>query len=205
MYKTIAEAVDFIEKIKPVAAKAEHCEVVVAPPFTALAAAAQAAKGSKVAVSAQDMHWDKEGAHTGDVSSAMLVDAGCTHVIIGHSERRHDHGETDEQVNRKVKAALAAGLTPIVCVGEILAERESGRTGEVLKTQFEGGLSRIDRLRLFPYHNCLRAGLGDWHGSHRNAGNGGGNPSPLRDLARQKFGEEEAQCRAHSLRRQREA
>ena len=130
MYKTIAEAVDFIEKIKPVAAKAEHCEVVVAPPFTALAAAAHAAKGSKVAVSAQDVHWDKEGAHTGDVSPSMLVDAGCTHVIIGHSERRHDHGETDEQVNRKLKAALAAGLTPIMCVGEVLAERESGRTGK---------------------------------------------------------------------------
>ena len=73
----------------------------------------------------------------------MLVDAGCTHVIIGHSERRHDHGETDEQVNRKIKAALAAGLTPIVCVGETLAERESGRTGNVLKTQFEGSLAGL--------------------------------------------------------------
>jgi triosephosphate isomerase (TIM) len=100
MYKTIAETVDFIEKIKPVAAKAGHCEVVVSPPFTALAAAAQAAKGSKVAVAAQDLHWDKEGAHTGDISTAMLRDAGATHVIIGHSERRHDHGETDEQIGR---------------------------------------------------------------------------------------------------------
>src|SRR5579862_8622154 len=133
MYKTIAQAVDFIEKIKPVAASADHCEVVIAPPFTALAAAAGAAKGTKVAISAQDMHWDKEGAHTGDISAGMLVDAGCTHVIIGHSERRHDHGETDEQVNRKVKAALAAGLTPIVCVGETLAEREAGQMQAVLK------------------------------------------------------------------------
>jgi triosephosphate isomerase len=143
MYKTIAEAVDFIEKIAPVAAKAEHCEVIVAPPFTALAAAARAAKGSKVAVAAQDMHWDKEGAHTGDVSPYMLLDAGCTHVIIGHSERRHDHGETDEQVNRKLKAALAVNLIPIMCVGETLAERESGGTAEVLKTQFEGGLAGL--------------------------------------------------------------
>jgi len=143
MYKTIAQAVDFVEKIKSVAAAADHCEVVVAPPFTALSAAAQAAKGSKVAVAAQDVHWDKEGAHTGDIAPLMLVDAGCTHVIIGHSERRHDHGETNEQVNKKVKAALAAGLTPIVCVGETLAERESGQTSEVLTTQFEGSLAGL--------------------------------------------------------------
>ena len=143
MYKTIAEAVDFIEKIKPVAAKADHCEVVVAPPFTALAAAAQAAEGSKVAVAAQDLHWDKEGAHTGDVSPNMLVEAGCTHVIIGHSERRQDHHETEESVNRKTKAALAAGLTPIVCVGELLAEREAGKTEQVLERQVEGGLAGL--------------------------------------------------------------
>jgi triosephosphate isomerase len=133
MYKTIAEAVDFIEKIKPVAANADHCEVVVAPPFTSLGAASAAAKGSKVKISAQNCHWDKEGAHTGDISTGMLLDAGCTHVIIGHSERRHDCGETDEQVNKKVKAALAAGLTPILCVGETLAEREKGETEKVIE------------------------------------------------------------------------
>jgi triosephosphate isomerase len=143
MYKTIAEAVDFIEKIKPVAAQAEHCEVIVAPPFTALAAAAGAARGSKVMLAAQNCHWDKEGAHTGDISTVMLRDAGCTHVIIGHSERRHDCGETDEQVNKKVKAALAAGLTPIVCVGETLAEREKGETEKVLECQFMGGLAGL--------------------------------------------------------------
>ena len=143
MYKTIAEAVEFIEKIKPVAAQAGHCEVIVAPPFTALAAAAAAAKGSKVSVAAQNCHWDKEGAHTGDISTGMLRDAGCTHVIIGHSERRHDCGETDEQVNRKVKAALAAGLTPIVCVGETLAEREKDETEEVLERQLMAGLAGL--------------------------------------------------------------
>jgi triosephosphate isomerase len=143
MYKSIAEAVDFIEKIKPVAAQAGHCEVIVAPPFTALAAAAAAAKGSKVSVAAQNCHWDKEGAHTGDISTGMLRDAGCTHVIIGHSERRHDCGETDEQVNRKVKAALAAGLTPIVCVGETLAEREKDETEEVLERQLMAGLAGL--------------------------------------------------------------
>ncbi len=143
MYKTIAETTDFVEKIKLLADQAEHCEVVIAPPFTALAAAAKAAKGSKVKVAAQDLHWDKEGAHTGDVSAGMLLDAGCSHVIIGHSERRHDHGETDEQVNRKLKAALAAGLVPIVCVGETLAEREAGRTAEVLEGQFRGGFAGL--------------------------------------------------------------
>ncbi len=143
MYKTIAEAVDFVAKVKPLVAAAAHCEVVVAPPFTALRAVAEAVKGSNIAVAAQNVHWDKEGAHTGDVSPGMLLEAGCTHVIIGHSERRHDHGETDEQVNRKVKAALAAGLLPIVCVGETLAEREAGKTEEVLQRQFQGGFAGL--------------------------------------------------------------
>ena len=150
MYKTIAEAVDFIEKIKPVAAKAEHCEVVVAPPFTALAAAAQAAKGSKVAVSAQDVHWDKEGAHTGDISPAMLVDAGCTHVIIGHSERRQYFAETDEIVNKKLHTALKHGVVPIVCIGEVLAEREAGKTESVLKTQVTGAFAGITAAAAAP-------------------------------------------------------
>ena len=143
MYKTIAEAVEFVQKLKPLVANSAHCDVVVGPPFTALRAVADAAKGSNIAVSAQDLHWDKEGAHTGDVSPAMLVDAGCTHVIIGHSERRQDHGETDANVNRKIKAALAAGLAPIVCVGETLAEREAGKTEEVLRRQFQGGFAGL--------------------------------------------------------------
>jgi len=140
MYKTIAEAVGFVQKLKPLVANSSHCDVVVAPPYTALRAVADVARGSNIAVAAQDLHWDKEGAHTGDVSPAMLVDAGCTYVIIGHSERRQDHGETDEGVNRKLKAALATGLTPIVCVGETLAEREAGKTEQVLDRQFRGGL-----------------------------------------------------------------
>src|SRR5579864_5272951 len=139
MYKTVAQALEFVEKLKPVAGRAHHCEVVVAPPFTALNAVAQTARGSAVKVSAQDLHWEKEGAHTGDVSGPMLVEAGCTHVIIGHSERRRDHGETDAQVNKKLKAALAAGLVPIVCVGETLEEREAGETRKVLDRQFQDG------------------------------------------------------------------
>jgi triosephosphate isomerase (TIM) len=143
MYKTIAQAVDYITKLKPIAARAHHCDVVVAPPFTALDAAAEAARGSEVKIAAQDCHWDPEGAHTGDVSPVMLVDAGATHAIIGHSERRRDHGETDEHVNRKLKAALNSGLTPIVCVGETLAEREAGKTQEVLEHQFAGAFAGL--------------------------------------------------------------
>ena len=140
MYKTIAEVVGFVRDLTPLVRGVSHCEIIVAPPFTALRAAADAARGSNIAVAGQDVHWDVEGAHTGDVSTRMLMDAGATHVIIGHSERRHEHGETDQQVNRKLKAALAAGLLPIFCVGETLEEREAGRTGEVLERQFTGGL-----------------------------------------------------------------
>lgn len=143
MYKTIAATQEYVAKLKPVVERAHHCDVVIAPPFTALYAAAAAARGSELRIAAQDLHWDKEGAHTGDVSPVMIVDAGATHVIIGHSERRHDHGETDEQVNLKLKAAQRAGLTPIVCVGETLAEREADQTRAVLERQFAGGFAGL--------------------------------------------------------------
>src|SRR5271168_1598129 len=141
MYKTQGEARAFMAKLLPLVANSHHCEIVVAPPFTALAATAEAAKGSKITVAAQNAHWEKEGAFTGEVSMPMLVETGCRGVIIGHSERRQFFGETDESVNRKVRAALAANLIPIVCVGELLAEREADLTHAVLKRQFEGGLA----------------------------------------------------------------
>jgi triosephosphate isomerase len=143
MYKTIAEAVRFIDVLKPKVASANHCEVVVAPPFTALKAVAEAAKGSNIQVAAQDVSWEKEGAFTGDVSAPMLREAGCTHVIIGHSERRQYHHETDERINRKLKAALTGNMTPIVCVGETLEEREAGRTQAVLERQFTKGFMAL--------------------------------------------------------------
>jgi len=143
MYKTIPEAVDFVSRLKPLVADVTHREVVVAPPFTAIAAVAAAAKGSNIGVSAQDVHWDKEGAHTADISPTMILDAGATYVIIGHSERRQDHGETDANVNRRLKAALAADLKPIVCIGETLAEREASKTQEVLARQFGGGVAGL--------------------------------------------------------------
>ncbi len=194
MFKTRGETVAFIEELKPRVAKVEHCEVIVAPPFTALAAAAQAAKGSKIGIAAQNVHWDAEGAHTGDISPGMLLDVGCTHVIIGHSERRQDHGETDEQVNRKLKAALAAGLTPIVCVGETLDERERGETQSVLERQFQRGfagltLSQFSRI-IIAYEPVWAIGTG------RTATPEQAEESHayLRELAHGQFGEPPAQA-----------
>src|SRR6202022_2199088 len=124
-------------------AVSHHCDVIVAPPFTALTAAAEAARGSSITIAAQDAHWEREGAFTGEVSMTMLVEAGCRAVILGHSERRQLFGETNERVNRKIKAALEAGLAPIVCVGETLAEREANSTHAVLEKQFEEGFAAL--------------------------------------------------------------
>jgi len=139
MYKTQADTRAFFSAFAPLVANSSHCDIVVAPPFTALAAAAQFARGTKIAVSSQDLYWGKEGAFTGEVSAGMLVEAGCRYVIIGHSERRQFFGETDEAVGKKTKAALSAGLTPIVCVGETLAAREAGNAEAVLEKQFRSG------------------------------------------------------------------
>jgi triosephosphate isomerase len=139
MYKKQAETRAFFEAFKPLAAGLADTDVVIAPPYTSLAVAVEAAKGSNIAISAQNLDWRKEGAFTGEVSAEMLADAGCRYVIIGHSERRQFFGETDSGVAQKTKAALDAGLIPIVCVGELLSDREDGRTQEVLSQQFIGG------------------------------------------------------------------
>jgi triosephosphate isomerase (TIM) len=143
MYKTQQQAREFFAAFKPLVSGVTHCEIIVAPPFTAIAACVDAAKGSAIGIAAQDMYWANEGAVTGEVSPQMLVEAGCRGVIIAHSERRQLFGETDESANRKVKAALAAGLTPILCVGETLAEREAGNTQKVLEKQFRGSLAAL--------------------------------------------------------------
>mgnify|MGYP003739349517 FL=1 len=148
--KTVAEAVNLIEAIKEKAADIQGVDIVVCPPFTALQAAKAALAGSSVDLGAQNMHWEKSGAFTGEVSAEMLREVGCHYVILGHSERRQYFKETDEQVNRKAKAALAGGLRPIVCVGELLEERESGRTEAVVSAQVRGslaGLSASDLLK----------------------------------------------------------
>lgn len=143
MYKTAAQTRAFFEAFKPLVAASEHCDVVIAPPFTALSAAVESAKGTAITIAAQNVHWEREGAFTGEVSIPMLQEVGCREVIIGHSEQRLYFGETDERVHRKTKAALAAGLRPIVCVGESLAEREGNLTQAVLERQFDGGLGAL--------------------------------------------------------------
>ncbi len=135
MYKTPAQAREFFRAFLPLLASHTRDEVVVCPPFVDLGAAVEAAQGSGVAVGGQDLHWKAEGAFTGETSAAMLLAVGCTHVIIGHSERRQYFGETDDTVNLKLKCALESGLVPIVCVGEVLEEREAGLTEEVLRRQ----------------------------------------------------------------------
>lgn len=135
MFKTPDQARDFFRDFLPLVAGHDRDEIVVCPPFLAIAASVEAAKGSNVAIGAQDMHWEKEGAYTGEICCGMLLAVGVTHVIIGHSERRQYCGETDDVVNLKLKAALEAGLTPIVCVGEVLEEREAGLTEDVLRRQ----------------------------------------------------------------------
>ncbi len=143
MYKTQAEARAYFSALAPRVHGCVHCDIIVAPPFTAIPVSVDAAQGTPISIAAQDMHGEPEGAFTGEVSAAMLVEAGCRAVIIGHSERRQYFGETDESANRKIKAALGVGLTPILCVGELLAEREGGRTEEVLERQFSGGLAAL--------------------------------------------------------------
>jgi triosephosphate isomerase len=143
MYKTQAETRVFFDVFLPLVANSKHCDIVVAPPFTALDVAAKAVRGTSVAIAAQNVHGQKEGAFTGEICAPMIVEVGCTAVIIGHSERRQYYNESDESVHRKTKAALEEGLTPIVCVGEILSEREGNLTEAALKRQFEGGLGAL--------------------------------------------------------------
>jgi triosephosphate isomerase (TIM) len=135
MYKNPAQTKDFFHEFLPLVTKHDRDEIVVCPPFVDLHAAIELAKDSQVAVGAQNVYWKTEGAFTGEISPTMLVAVGCTHVIIGHSERRQYFGETDDTVNLKLKAALEHGLTPIVCVGEVLEEREAGLTEDVLRRQ----------------------------------------------------------------------
>ena len=146
MYKKTADALQTLAELLPLVKDAEGVEIAVAPPFTLLRSISDALEGTPIAVAGQNCHWEEEGAFTGEVSPGMLVDAGCSHVIIGHSERRRYFGETDETVNRKVKAAVCAGLTAIVCIGETLAEREAEATLTVLERQVRIGLADVPEV-----------------------------------------------------------
>jgi triosephosphate isomerase len=143
MYKTVHQAVVFVKEFRSMVKDLDDVEIVVAPPFTAVHAVAEAARNSTVGVAAQDVYWEREGAFTGEISAPMLKEAGAEYVIIGHSERRRLFHETDEAVNRKLVAALGARLAPIVCIGETLEERESNQTLSVLDRQIRAGLDGL--------------------------------------------------------------
>ena len=143
MNKTASEAKALVEELKAKVKDISSVDIVVCPPFTSIDAAVKAAAGSNIKVGAQNIHWADNGAFTGEISASMLKEAGVEYAIIGHSERRQYFGETDATVNKRLKAALAAGLKPIVCIGELLDEREGGHTQKVLFTQLEGGLADI--------------------------------------------------------------
>jgi triosephosphate isomerase len=148
MYKTAPETRAFFEKFAPLVEHSEHCEVVICPTYPSLEVAAEATEGTRVEIGAQNMHWAKEGAFTGEVSGPMLVAVGVKWVLVGHSERRQFFGETNETVLKRTLAALEFGLQPIVCVGERLEERESGNTEAVLTAQFREGIARLSSEQL---------------------------------------------------------
>jgi triosephosphate isomerase len=145
MYKTPQQARDFCRAFIPLVSNHERDEIVLCPPFVDLAIVHDITKETNIWLGAQDVFWEKEGAYTGEISAQMLKMAGCTHVIIGHSERRQFFNETDDTVNKKLIAALNAGLIPIVCIGEQLAEREAGLTDDILRRQCQGAFREIAR------------------------------------------------------------
>lgn len=140
MFKTGQQAVAMVEELKPLVAGVETVDIVICPPFTALSALQLAVKGTNIRLGAQNMHWAKEGAFTGEISADMLKELGCEYVILGHSERRQYFAEIDETVNNRLKAAVDNGLKPILCVGELLEQREEGKTEAVVEKQVKGGL-----------------------------------------------------------------
>jgi triosephosphate isomerase len=145
MNKTVAEAIDLVKQLKASLSGIEGVEVAVAPPFTALSAVRKELEGSPIQLAAQNLFWEEKGAFTGEIAPLMLKEVGCHYVILGHSERRQFFGETDETVNRKVRATLNQGLKVIFCIGETLKEREEGRTFAVIERQVPGGLKDIPK------------------------------------------------------------
>jgi triosephosphate isomerase len=148
MHKTVADTVKYVKELRGLVKDMTGVEVVVAPPFTALHAAGEAARNSNVGIAAQDLHWERDGAFTGEISAGMIAETGAEYVIVGHSERRTLFGETDASVNRKIAAAFAGGLTPIVCIGETLDQRDRNETFSVLDRQIRDGLDGVTSEQL---------------------------------------------------------
>jgi triosephosphate isomerase len=165
MYKTVAEAVELVEALRDGLGNVQDREVLVCPPFTALSALAPLLDGTPIMLGAQNMFYEPQGAYTGDISPLMLKDVGCSYVIIGHSERRHIFGETDELVNRKLHAALNNGLRPIMCVGETKPQRDAGQAEELVVVQLRAGLKDIsaDQMKdvVIAYEPVWAIGTGD--------------------------------------------
>ena len=143
MFKTVGETVSYVRDLRALVKEATNVDIAIAPPFTSLASASEAAKGSGIDIAAQNMHWEREGAFTGEISAAMIRETGARYVIIGHSERRTLFGETNETVNKKTHAAMTAGLVPIVCIGETLDQRDRNETMAVLDRQIKESLDRV--------------------------------------------------------------
>jgi triosephosphate isomerase len=148
MHKTGDEAVAAVKQLKNIVTGAKDVEVMIAPPFTALFQVSGEIKGSAIALGAQNLHWEPHGAYTGEVSANMLVAAGCRYVIIGHSERRQFFGDTDQNINRKIRAAITAGLSPVFCIGETDTQRDAGATFSVLDKQIRNGLENFSLQEL---------------------------------------------------------
>ena len=143
MFKTPAETRAFFAAFNSLVAGVNDCDIVIAPPAIDIPTAVEATKGTHLAIASQNIYWEKEGAFTGEISAGMVAEAGCRYAIIGHSERRHIFGETSDMVFKKTRASLAAGLTPIVCIGEQLADRQAGATENVCKSQFQGSVGAL--------------------------------------------------------------
>ena len=143
MYKTVAETCAFFDHFRPLVENSSHCQIVICPAHISIPAAAKAAQGTRIEIGGQNVFWAKEGAYTGEISGGMLKAAGCRWVLVAHSERRQYFGETNDSACKKIVAALDAGLTPIYCVGEVLEERQAGRTFSILETQCHGGCAGL--------------------------------------------------------------
>ncbi len=198
MFKTVHEAVVFVKELKVLVKDVADVEIVIAPPFTALHGAAEAARNTNIGVAAQDLYWEKEGAFTGEISGGMIKEAGAEYVIVGHSERRRLFGETDQTVNRKVLAALAGGLTPIVCIGETLEQREANETLAVLDRQVKDGLDGLTGEQLAELIIAYEPVWAIGTGRNATAAQAGEAHSHIRKRLRQWFGGDAAD-RCHVL------